>query len=173
MRRAAFICVCASALIGACGGGGGAPSTTVRASRPSVCVPAARATVARASGASVFSQRQSTGNNAQPQCTYRAGHLTVVANVDSSPQPYDRLERAVVEAQQQFGAVRTEPPPQRMGGLGLDADWFPRERQLMTTDGRKLITVTVTWRGGSKPQMRALARAVARIYLGRQAGGEG
>lgn len=145
------------------------PSTAPRASHPSVCLAAARTTVARASGGSVSSQRQSTGNNAQPQCTYRAGHLTVVANVDSSPQPYDRLERTVVEAQQQFGAVRTEPPPQRVPGLGLDADWFPREHQLLTTDGRKLITVTVSWRGASKARKRALAGVVARVYLGRRA----
>lgn len=166
-RTTGLICLCTAALGSGCGGGGGARKPT-HAARPSVCVAAARELVAHASGAPV-AQRQSTGNNAQPQCTYRAGHVRVVANIDSSPQPYERLERAVVEAQQQFGAVRTEAPPERVAGLGLDADWFPREHQLMTTDGRKLITMTVAWPHARRARMRALARAVARVYLGRRA----
>jgi hypothetical protein len=115
-------------------------------------------------------QRQSTGNNAQPQCSFRAGRVRVVANVDGSPQPYQRLERAVVEDTQQFSVVRNEPPPQRVAGLGLDADWFPRERQLLTANNRYLITITVAWRGAPKARMRALGAALARVYLGRRAG---
>ncbi len=119
----------------------------------------------RASHASVSSQRQSTGNNAQPQCTYRAGHLTVIANIDSSPQPFTRLERAVEEDAQQFSTVRKEPPPQRVAGLGLDADWFPGEGQLLTANKRRLITVILKWPGATTARKKVLSAAVARVYL--------
>ena len=90
----------------------------------------------------------------------------MIANVDNGPQPYFRLERTIVEAGQQFGAVRTAAPPQSVTGLGLDAAWFPDEMKLMTTDGVRLITVTINWPGTSGARRRALARATARDYLG-------
>ncbi|HEX6460544.1 MAG TPA: hypothetical protein VF032_16620 [Thermoleophilaceae bacterium] len=164
--RIGLICGCAAAAIAGCGGGGGAHTATHAIHRQSVCLPAARDVVGRATGSPV-TQKESTGNNAQPQCTFRAGRTAVIANVDSSPQPFQRLERTVVEYAQQFSSVREEPPPQRVARLGLDADWFPRERQLLTADNRRLITVTVTWPGASRAKTKALAVGVARVYLGR------
>ena len=111
------------------------------------------------------SAAQSTGNNAMPQCSFRARRLTLIANVDSSPQTFQRLERAVVEEAQQFSTARNVPAPERVAGLGLDADWFPFEGQLLTADNRRLITVTVKWPGAAKKRARALSAAVARIYL--------
>jgi hypothetical protein len=108
---------------------------------------------------------QSTGNNAMPQCSFRARRVTLIANVDSSPQTFQRLERAVVEEAQQFSTTRNVPAPERVAGLGLDADWFPFEGQLLTADNRQLITVTIKWPGGAKKRARALSAAVARIYL--------
>ena len=69
--------------------------------------------------------------------------LTVIVNVDSSPQPYARLERAIVENGQQFGTKRTFTPPQTVPHLGLDASWFPDLDQLLTSDGHVLITIDV------------------------------
>jgi hypothetical protein len=86
--------------------------------------------------------------------------------VDASPQPYARLERAAVENAQQFGTRRLEGAPQSVSGLGLDAWWFPTERQLETTDGRRLVTVIMGWRGVGDARRRTLGRAVARLYLG-------
>jgi hypothetical protein len=50
--------------------------------------------------------------------------------------------------------------------LGLDADWFPQEQQIMTTDGHKLITAAVVWRRSKAAERRALAETAARAYLG-------
>ena len=54
-----------------------------------------------------------------------------------------------------------------VAGLGLDADWFPDGNYVLTTDGVKLITVTVAWPGSSQAARRALSIAVARRFLGR------
>jgi hypothetical protein len=90
--------------------------------------------------------------------------LRVVVNVDASPQPYTRLERTIVEAGQQFGTVRSFAAPVAVGGLGLDAAWLPDQDELITADQRRLITVTVSWKGSRRPR-QALARALAHRYL--------
>jgi hypothetical protein len=148
----------------------GTVSTTrsaAAAARP-VCSSSAREDVARAASVSVggVSEKQGTSSEANPQCVFRARKLTVVAIVDSGPQAYYRLERTVVEASQQFSTVRLEPAPVHVGGLGLDADWFPKEKQIMTTDGNRLITVGVSWHGVSTKRQIALAKVVAHTYLG-------
>jgi hypothetical protein len=112
------------------------------------------------------------GSNAQPECRFSARltssqRVKVVANVDSAPQAYFRLERTIVEAGQQFGAVRTFAAPVHVPHLGLDASWFPDQDQLMTTDGHRLITVTVSWRAVKARRRISLAAAVARRYLGK------
>lgn len=137
------------------------------AKHQSICLAQARAVVARALGVAPagVTAAQSTGNNAMPQCSFRARRVTLIANVDSSPQTFQRLERAVVEEAQQFSTARNVPAPERVAGLGLDADWFPFEGQLLTADNRRLITVTVKWPGAAKKRARALSAAIARIYL--------
>jgi hypothetical protein len=75
------------------------------------------------------------------------------------------LERTALEASQQFTAVRLVAPPQAVPRLGLEADWFPAETQLMATDGIRLITVSVKWSHSTRK--RALAVALARTYLKR------
>jgi hypothetical protein len=146
----------------------GSTSAGVRAPAPSVCSSSARADVARAASVSAdaVSEKPGTSSQATPQCAFRAGSLKVLAIVDSGPQPYFRLERTVVEAQQQFGTVRLEPAPVHIGGLGLDADWFPKEMQIMTTDGDRLITVGVTWHKVPTKRRIALAKVIAHTYLG-------
>jgi hypothetical protein len=149
------------------GTGGSATQPAHRASKPGVCAPAARAALARALSSSEegIAARAGTSNEATPQCTFRAGGVAVVAIVDSAPQPYFRLERTVVEATQQFSSAPL-PMPAHIGGLGLDADWFPQPQQLETTDGRRLITVGVVWHGVPARRRIALAKVVARTYLG-------
>ncbi len=70
----------------------------------------------------------------------------MVAELDGAPQAYYRLDREVVEFGQNviwahLGA-RADPYP--IAHLGLAADWFPSENQLVTTDGVRLITIVVT-----------------------------
>ena len=91
----------------------------------------------------------------------------MVVNVDSSPQPYQRLERTVCEDSQQFGTVRNFSPPMNLPKLGLVAAWVPDESELLTTDGRNLLTITVAWRGQKRARQIALATLIARRYLGK------
>ena len=111
------------------------------------------------------------GNNAEPECQFRGPRMAVVVNVDSSPQPYQRLERTIEEDGQQFGTERNFTPPVTVPKLGLDAAWVPDQSKLLTTDGRSLLTITVAWRrgggGGGRVRQIALATLVARRYLGK------
>lgn len=112
-----------------------------------------------------------TGNNSFPECHFAATsagrRVTVIVNVDSSPQPYFRLERTIVEDGQQFGVQRNFSPPQTVSHLGLDAAWVPDQRLLLTTDGKALISVTIGWRGAGPGRRVALAKAAAQAYLGK------
>jgi hypothetical protein len=152
------------ALLGGCG----------QAKRAMVCVPRARAAMARflAVPSRTVAGRASVANNGMPQCALSVGfnaasRVLVVANVDTAPQAFFRLERTAEEAAQNFTSPRVVAPPQQLTGLGLDADWFPSSQQLMTSDGVRLITVSVSWSGAAAARRRGLAEAVARPYLGR------
>ena len=160
------------ALLG-CGGSSrsSATSTSAAARRkpPPVCKPAASVVIARDAGvgSGVLTARATTGGNAEPECHFRAPTVSVVVNIDSSPQPYQRLERTIDEAGQQFGTVRTFAPPVSVPKLGLDAAWLPDQSKLLTTDGRNLLAITVAWRGEKRARQIALATLVARRYLGK------
>lgn len=140
------------------------------------CKPAAVTAFADAAGipSARVGARRSVGNNAEPQCTLsapgargRAGTRTqVVVNVDSAPQAYFRFERTLVEFQQMFALARSAPAPQFLTGLGLGAAWLPAADQVMATDARRLITVTVTWPGAPAARKIRLGEAEARRYLG-------
>lgn len=160
------------ALVG-CGTSSRSSATSTRAAaqqkpRP-VCAPAATVVIARYAGVGVgvLKARATTGNNAEPECHFRGPGVSVVVNVDSSPQPYQRLERTIDEDAQQFATVRNFSPPVTVPRLGLDAAWVPDESQLLTTDGRSLLTITVAWRGEKRARQIALATLVARRYLGK------
>ncbi|HEY1594768.1 MAG TPA: hypothetical protein VGF74_05200 [Thermoleophilaceae bacterium] len=174
----ATACVTALALLAAgCGGVKHATTTAPpathpqQAKAPSVCRPAAQAKIASFLGhaPAAVTTKQGTGNNGMPQCTFGAGKVALTANVDTAPQAYFRLERTVVEETQQFSTTREVAPAQHIGHLGLDADWFPGEQQLMTTDGKQFLTVTVRWAKAKTARRRALATAVARSYLAKSA----
>ncbi len=112
----------------------------------------------------------SIGNNAMPQCSFTAntpGHKPVglTANVDTSPSPYYRLERTAVETTQVIGPSRELPVPSPVAGLGLEAYWFPTQTQLKSTDGVRLVTVSVNWPGAKESRKLTLAAAVSRTYL--------
>jgi hypothetical protein len=100
-----------------------------------------------------------------PRPRRASGRVAATANVNTGPQPYFVLERTAIEAAQQFTATRMIAAPQAVSRLGIEADWFPAETQLMTTDGVRLITVSVSWRGATQARKRALAVALARTYL--------
>jgi hypothetical protein len=174
----AAVAVLAAFALAGCGGSSTQTTTGSRvahkaaAKKPPVCLPKAEAALSRSLGPHVkeLSQSPSIGGNAEPQCTFKVGltggrRLTVIANLDTGPQPYFRLERTSVEATQQFSVTRNIPAPEVISGLGLDADWYPEQRQIQTTDGITLITVTVNWAGVTQRRRRTVAEAVARAYL--------
>jgi hypothetical protein len=112
----------------------------------------------------------SKGNNGSPQCSFSArvsggSRVGVRANVENTPQPYFVLERTIVEASQIFGARRLTPAPVAIPSLGLEASWFPAQQWLMATDGYRLITTTINWRGAKLNRKIALAESVTRPYL--------
>jgi hypothetical protein len=174
-RRAALVTVAlltGLALVG-CGTSSHSSTTSAKAAArpkpPPVCRPAASTVIARDAGvgAGVLTARATTGNNAEPECHFRGPGLSVVVNIDSSPQPYQRLERTICEDAQQFATVRNFSPPVTVPKLGLDAAWVPDQSKLLTTDGRSLLTVTVAWRREKQARQIALATLVARRYLGK------
>ena len=160
--------------LSACGGSTSSKSqsrTTQAAALP-VCRPAGGTIVALATHvqAAQVTSSKTTGNNGAPEChfvTTAAGkRVMVIVNADSSPQPYARLERAIVEDGQQFGTKRTFAPPQTVTHLGLDASWVPDLDLLLTSDGHVLLGVTVHWPGVSASVRKNLAASLARVYLG-------
>lgn len=102
-------------------------------------------------------------------CTYRAGTpraRVVTVTLDTAPQASRRFSRTVVEqAQAHLGDDRGELPVE-VAGIGEGAAWTAAARQLMATDGRRLVTVAVA--APSAPPRAALATAatVARAALG-------
>jgi hypothetical protein len=164
----------------AIGCGSSRPVTTHHA-QTTIVVPVACTTRARSalaarlgvSGATISATPFIAGSGA-PSCHYVVrrigrGPIGFTANVDTAPQAYCRLEREVVESGQQFASQRESPVPEQVTGLGLDADWFPAEAKLMTTDGTRLITIGVNWPASSQPTERTVAEAAAKAYLPTQA----
>ena len=114
-----------------------------------------------------MSARRGESGQATPQCVFRVGRrVRVTVLVDGFAQPYQRLERTQIEDAQQFGTHRLEALPTPVGSLGIDAYWFPTERKVMTTEGRRLISVFVAGARITARRARAEAIAVARDYLG-------
>lgn len=113
-----------------------------------------------------------TGNNAEPQCSFKARlsggrRFEVTVNVDPSPQPYTVLARTIEEGQQVFSPTRLTPAPVGVMHLGLLASWFPGPSHLMSTDGVRLVTTTVTWGGANQGTKIRFASRLSRLYLGK------
>ena len=165
----------AATLASGCGQSSTSKRTTTgqsTAAHFTVCQPAAQDAAARFLGvqAATIKLTPSTGNNTMPQCSFAVPlgsnkHVTLLVNDNTGAQPYFVLERTAIEAGQVFTQSRMIAAPVAVTGLGIEADWFPAENQLMATDGVKLITVTVDWRRTSLARQRALAEAITRPYL--------
>jgi hypothetical protein len=163
-------------------GGASAPTHTssthaathaARAAPPPICTAKAKAAILRVEHipADALSTRAAKAGSGYPECVFtlrmRGRRLVrVTVQDDTAPDAYAVMERTVEEAVQ-IWPVRFQSPPQHIDGLGIDADWFPEEQHLMTTDAVRLITATVEWPRGRLAQKVALAVAAARPYLGR------
>jgi hypothetical protein len=131
------------------------------------CQANARAAVARTLGVKTVSAKESTGSNGSPQCTYAAGGRSVVANINVTPQAYFIVERTAVEASQQFAPIPAAKLPVQVDHVGLEAFWYPAFDQFETTDGVRVIQVTVTVPGASRARLIAIGKAAATPYLGK------
>jgi hypothetical protein len=165
-----LICVWATSLaLSGCGA-----SHTKLSPAAKLCRPSARDLVAHTVGLRVsrITTIPATGNNAEPQCTFRThlaggGRFDVTVNVDNSPQPYTVLSRTIVEGQQVFSPTRLTPAPVAVLHLGLLASWFPGPSHLMSTDGVRLVTTTVIWSGAKQGTEIRFATRISRLYLGK------
>jgi hypothetical protein len=129
------------------------------------CVDAVRSAVAAEAGTAV-STRVTAASLGQATCVYEAPRLRVDVLVDANPQAETRFERAVVERGQNavWGHNQAKLPVQ-IHGIGVGADWFPADRQLLTTDGRRLIVVSLIRPAHATPHDLRVGKAAARGTL--------
>ena len=86
-------------------------------------------------------------------CTRRAGCASTCAST-RNPQADFRFSRAVVERDQvALWSHSRRHAPRLVQGIGQGADWFPAEREMLTTDGRKIVSVIVV-RAALAPRAR-------------------
>jgi hypothetical protein len=101
-------------------------------------------------------------------CRLEGSSVTAIAMIDSASQPYQRLEREVVEYGQNVEWTKVPPSafPRSIKGLGLDAHWFPLQDRLLTTDGVRLITIKLHAHSIEPREREAIAIRLGRAYLG-------
>jgi hypothetical protein len=176
--RALIVAVLAAALAG-CGSSSTdrgssvpAPAPPSQASAPPVapnrlappCAHRARAAIpGGVSAATPFTARSGAAG-----CRLEGPELSAIVLLDSAPQAYYRLEREVVEFGQNVDWTKVPPAayPRTVRHLGLDANWFPLQSRLLTTDGVRLITIKVHGASIGPSERRRIAVDLARVYLG-------
>jgi hypothetical protein len=106
--------------------------------------------------------------NGADGCRLTAQGLTAIVMLDSAPQPYFRLEREVTEFGQNvdWTKVPASAYPRTIKHLGLDANWFPLQHRLLTTDGVRLVTVKLRSASMDPAELRDTAVRLAGVYLG-------
>jgi hypothetical protein len=163
-RLALALVVATAAVAAGCGESRTAPRRAPRPDGP--CAAEARGAVARAAGAATARTRVTGVSPGVATCVYGVGSLRVDVLVDTNPQAAVRFDRAVVERDQvAVWSGHHGHAPRLLQGVGQGADWFPDDRLLLTTDGRKLVSVTLVRSSLSRAQALRLAEAVARSTL--------
>jgi hypothetical protein len=158
LRRLSFVAL--AALAAGCGQAA-KPATARRPSGP--CRPAGRAAVSRAAGAPAARARVTGVQPGVAKCVYLARAVRAEVTVDTNPQAAFRFERAVEERDQNaLWSHDRSRAPRLLTGIGQGADWFPADRELLATDGRRLVSVKLVHRGTLR-----LGRALAEITLAR------
>jgi len=167
-----------SLAIAGCGGARHTPARTrpsATAALPAPCSSASRRALGRSAGIAVDLVASSpfTTSSGAASCRFStrdsaARRLDVVAELDSAPQAYYRLEREVVEFGQNviWAHLGRRAYPVAIPHLGLDADWIPAENELVTSDGVRLVTIVVASVPASAGGGARVAASLARTYLG-------
>jgi hypothetical protein len=116
----------------------------------------------------VTSAKPFTARSSAASCRLEGPELSAVVMMDSAPQPYYREEREVVEFGQNvdWSKVPASAYPRTIKHLGLDANWFPLQSRLLTTDGVRLVTVKLHAPDIERAERRAIAVKMAGVYLG-------
>jgi hypothetical protein len=145
-----------------CGGGDDARAPVRPPAKKSPCSP--RMTAAAGAGA------QARLVSAEPQlvtCLYTAGDGVFRVTVDTLPQAWFRWQRAQVERTQTASEWSHTPAQQArdVHGVGGGAFWVRGPRELVTSDGERLVTVRVL-RPAADAKARRAAIRVARAGLG-------
>jgi hypothetical protein len=174
VRRTASLAVIAAALaLAGCGSAGHRAPARKRTSAKTLagpCAPLARAALASALRAtpSAVTPHPFTPPSGVAACRFTAPQLNVVATLDSAPQAYQRFNRTTVEYAQNvlWAHLGAKAYPIDIPHLGLDADWIPPQRELITTDGVRLITVIAATVPAHGQSPEAVAARLARTYLG-------
>src|SRR5262249_32920053 len=175
--RALILVVPAVALIG-CGSSSSAPmasspaptpaqtSATPVASKP--LPPPSSHRAIRAIPGGVSSAKPFTARSSAAGCPLEGRELNAIVMIDAAPQPYYRLEREVVEFGQNvdWSKVPASAYPRTIKHVGLDANWFPLQNRLLTTDGVRLVTVKLHAPQLGSTERRAVAIKMAGAYLG-------
>jgi hypothetical protein len=154
--------------------GCGASGDTAPASAPAPSRPprAAAATCPAAIGVAVARSLGNAGAPSPPPratadgpgvvtCSYRLGAQRVRVTIDRAPQAAARFSRTVVERGQVYDASDPRERPVQRDGIGLGADWIPGPRELLATDGDRLVTVKLLGAAAAAttpPQSRAALR---------------
>lgn len=158
--RRALAALAAGCLISACGS-----AAALRAP----CQAHARNVIAAAVHirTAALSAERGVGNNSYPQCTYSARGVSVTVNVYDGPQTYFLVERKAIETGQQagFSGGSSGIPVVQVPGIGKEAYWFPAHGEFLTTDGRRMVDVTVSVARAGPAALQALGETAARPYL--------
>ena len=157
--------------LAACGADKRVAAHGTQSALQATCQQAARQAIARAVSVAPadVSELRSKGGNGYPQCSFRArlqsgARFHALVNVDTGPSPYFVVERTAEEDAQ--GSITANYPPAiSINGVGLAADWFPQYPYLLTTDGFRMLAVTVVWPHHTQRSERALAIAIVTPYL--------
>ena len=175
VRRIAPLATIAAALaVAACGSSASQHTPThkrtIATALAGPCSPLASTALAKALHLSgdAIGARPFTPPSGVAACRFTAPGLNVIATLDSAPQVYQRFNRTTVEYEQNvvWAHLGAKANLVNIPHLGLDADWIPPQREVITTDGIRLITVTVTTVPAHAPQPQAVAARLARTYLG-------
>lgn len=162
ITKTLIACLAAAVL----GGGGDAANKTPAAAKhapPSGCLPAVSAAFAADTGATTVASRPTPADLGLVGCHNVAGGAAATVTVDSNPQAALRFNNTVEERDQvSLWSHNPQDSPRALTGIGQGADWIPSERLILSTDGKRLVSVQIRSRPHAQRTARALTLATLR-----------
>jgi hypothetical protein len=166
VRAARLSSALAAVALAACGGGGHSAAKGPPAVR--VCTAAAAAASSALGDNVQFNVTDKDPANIE--CALSGAGVKLALTAQASSQAYTAWNTATTHFEQAFGAFGHTQHPQTIPGVGMVAQWFPAQQQLLTTNGSEsrggsFVTVAVV-RWGSPPRSRVpVVGAVAKRVL--------